>query len=154
MLNRLWPAVLAASAILLSGAGCSSQEVGSQDFAAVSGYYTSIEGADFDKTRAATYQAMRKLGLKPMETKRDAFTCTFLGTVIVGTISQEREITVRVKKLTDDKTEIRQHIVFTRSPEKMELILAEIRKILNAQGAKAPKETSVAGKEKAPPAPQ
>jgi hypothetical protein len=127
------------AALLLVAAGCSSTpaEPGTVDWQPLKGTLVGVVAGEFPVVMKATMDAMTKLGLSPMRRDSDAFSAFIVGSIIVGAIPQERELTVTLTKLTPTTTEIALHIVFTRERDKLDLILAEIEKRLAAREKKA-----------------
>lgn len=117
--------------------GCSSLKPGEMSYSVAAGDLVAVEAAEFGRVRMATMEAMRELGLHPMERQGDALSALICGEVMVGVIPQEREIRVRLSQLTESTTEIRMRILFTRNREKLEWVLQKIRKNLKeSQGSK------------------
>ena len=111
--------------------GCASTpESGSSDFSWVEGSLVAVEQADLGRVHTAAVNALRDLGFRPHERDRDALSSLIVGEVAVGAISQQRELRVRLERMADEKTKISMRILFTRSPEKLELILDRIREEL------------------------
>ena len=149
LLRRLVAPVL----VLALVAGCSSPEPGSTEWQPLKGTLVAVESADVATLTSAATTAMKAMGLKPMVTQSDAFSTLIVGSIVVGSLPQERDLTVTVNRLTDTTAEITFHIAFTRSREKLDVLLGEIRKRLPAPAA-APKSDAAPQPEKPAPAPK
>jgi hypothetical protein len=99
-----------------------------------------VEDASLADTFQATMVAMQRLGLGPHDRDRDAMSALIVGTVAVGATHQRRDIRVRLERISESRTRISMRILFTRSREKLELVLEEIRKQLSQEKQAADSE--------------
>ena len=125
------PTLAACACVLMVAGGCSSTLApGESDFSVVAGDLVAVEEASLTKTRQATMAAMQHLGLRPHDRESDAMSALIVGEILVGVIPQSREIRVRLERVSESRTRITMRILFTRSRERLEFVLAEIRRQL------------------------
>jgi hypothetical protein len=112
-------------------AGCSTPlKPGETNWDNLSGTFRAVEEADLQKVHRATLEVMRNMQLRPHERSSDAFSARIVGQVAVGPVSQERDLVVKLKRLSEATTEISLQILFTRDRTRLEVVHAEIRKLL------------------------
>jgi hypothetical protein len=118
--------------IVVAAAGCAtaSLQPGETSYSMANGILTAVEAAGIRQVRSAAVKAMKELGLRPHERDSDAFSALVVGSVTVGVVPQQRDLRVRMERLTESTTELRLRILFTRDKVKLEQVLETIRKHL------------------------
>jgi hypothetical protein len=96
-------------------------------YSGLNGVMTAVEAADITRVQKATMAAMTTLGLRPMRRSGDAFSVVIAGSIVVGAIPQDREVRVRLARLSASTTELTVRILFTRDEQKLVQILEAIR---------------------------
>jgi hypothetical protein len=130
-MNLKLGAFLLAPALVLA-CGCSSSMPGSSSYGAFRGTLTAVEGSAFPAVAHAAVEAMRSLGMKPMERDRDGFQSFIVGESSFGSVGQSHEVLVYVTRLSDTTTRLEMRIRGRRDEDRLRQIHAEIRKRLAA----------------------
>ena len=137
-MNRSIAIAAAFAAFLAAGCGSTSLKPGESDYGSVSGTFTSVEPAPYQKVVKATTKAMTGLAMKPMERDRDGFRTVIGGESVFGHVSQTHEVLVWITRLTEDTTRLEMRIRGRRDEERLRVLHSEIRKLLAAPPAEAP----------------
>ena len=118
--------VAVSAMMLLAPCGCwmfAGAAGGAGAMAYLRGDLTTTEQVTLDSAWSATQKALKSLEFKVVSQEKDALKAT-----AKATMADNKQVEVKLKKLTDDTTEIAIHVGLLGDEEQSKLILAEIRK--------------------------
>jgi hypothetical protein len=129
--------LIVAALTVTSSIGCGGKSLkpGDTDYGSVSGTFTSVEQAPYQKVVKATTTAMQGLAMKPMERDRDGFRTFLVGESVFGQVSQSHEVRVWITRLTEDTTRLEMRILGRREEQRLRVLHGEIRKLLGSPAA-------------------
>lgn len=124
---------VAVVSLLLLFSGCQRHlKPGEHQYMRGQGTLRAVEKAPQDQVVTAAFEAMRSLKLRPIQTERDGFHALLVGESTHGILAQSHTVRVWVNRMGEEQTEIKMHIVGRRDKDRLEVLLAEIKKRIEA----------------------
>ena len=114
---------------LVVGSGCASTRPGEVKYSPLTGVLSSIEEVSLERARLTTLKTLHRLRFRPSETSvGDAFSVVIAGRMTAGHIKQEKDVLIRLNRVTPELTQINMHMAFTRDRRSLLTLLSEIQR--------------------------